>query len=144
MRSKVRIMMNREDVLSGLDYLIYDDSFMNDIQSYLRASVINYDEKYLSGLLKLGANPDINPIVQYETSNDGFLHYLCHKYKTEHTLHGDKILRIIEILLDNGANPDQAGTCNKAPIQRCSAETMNPVKELLLKYGANPEGNPVY
>jgi hypothetical protein len=136
--------MEREEIINGLEYLSSDEIFLKEIQYRLRDAVSALDVELVAALIKIGADPNVNPDFQYKERNHGFLHVLALRYEVDRTLHGSKILDIMEVLLKAGANPNQAGDCNMAPIQRCTSKTLMPVKELLIKYKAKKEGNPVY
>ncbi|MCG7981420.1 MAG: hypothetical protein JAY90_01570 [Candidatus Thiodiazotropha lotti] len=136
--------MEREEIINGFEYLSNDEVFLKEIQYRLRDAVSDLDVELIAALVKIGADPNVNPDFQYRERNHGFLHVLTLRYEVDRTLHGSEILNVLEVLLKAGADPNQAGDCNMAPIQRCTSITLMPVKELLLKYNARIDGNPIY
>lgn len=137
-------MLRREEIIANVDCLRADEAFMSDIQYLLRDAVAVLDVELIRALLRLGADPNNNPDFQYAERNYGFLHDLCHRYVVECALHGKDIETVFALLLKSGADPNLAGDCNIAPIQRCTHDATSPLKGLLLKYGASPEGNTIY
>lgn len=137
-------MEDRDRILNELEFLPYDEKFMARLQDTFGTAVYNYDIPVIRALLKLGADPSFDPAASYDKSNHGFLHYLVNRYVSSRTLEGKAILEVLELLLKSGANPDQAGSSNRTPIQWCIPEVMKPVEDLLLKYGARKEGNPLF
>jgi len=143
---------DRDYVVENIEYLIYEDNFKKLMPFYMRMAVDNFDVDFLRLLLKHGANPDINTCAVrgdesdefvYGDRNSGFLHELIFTYHTQRITHGEVIEDMMKSLLDAGADPNRAGDNNAAPIQLCR-EVAEPIRNLLLKYGARPEGNEIY
>jgi len=129
--------LTKEDIENNIDELIYDDQFVSHIDDFLLQAVDDLDYKLLHLLLENGANPDIKDW----SGVDSLLHSLAHQYGTERELKGKKIVSVAKMLLDYGASPNVAGYNNLTPIQICKSVKAKDFIDLLLKYGADPEGN---
>lgn len=135
----------REDILSTTLDLSHDSRFDKSKQALLTEAIYSIDEAAVESLInRYNCNPNVNVYEQYETRNYGFLHALIELYYNNYTLRGESVLRIAEILLRAGADPNQEGSSSAAPIQRIESEKAKKFEELLLKYGARPEGNTLY
>ncbi len=142
----------RDYVVENIEYLIYEDTFRESMPFYMRMAVDNFDVDFLKLLLKHGANPEINTWAEYGNHsnefkygdrNYGFLHELIFTYHTQRSTYGEIIEKMMKLLLEAGADPNKPGDNNATPIQLCR-EASEPIKSLLLKYGANPKGNKIY
>lgn len=133
----------KQYVMENIECLVFDSDFMSNLNLYLTEAVDNLDYTYTSMLLQKGANPNINSNAQYSSRNHGFLHELIHRFHVEKTSHGERIEELIALLLKYGANPNAPGDSNAAPIQRCTDSSVN-IKNLLLQFGAYPQGNEIY
>ncbi len=139
----MRNFYERDYVVENIEYLIFEESFIKNMPFYLRMAVDNFDLDFLKVLLKSGADPDINTWAQYATRNHGYLHELIHAYHSQRVTHGELIESMMKLLLGAGADPNRPGDNNAAPIQICR-DSSESIKNLLLSYGASPEGNIIY
>lgn len=127
------LKLSDEQILEDIDFLQYEDDFIAAREDLLRHAAMSFNDKLLKALLEAGANPNTLE------SGDSLLHDLVHIYTTNRSLKGGSILRIVELLLKAGADPNIKGCNNLTPLQRCRSTRAEEYEALLLNYGADPD-----
>lgn len=131
------LLLTESDVLNDIEYLQYQDDFMAVINLFLLRAVENLNTELVRVLLGKGADPNSNGSSDMES----LLHGLVHKYGSQRTLKGDKILEVARLLLDHKANPNIVGCNNLTPVQICRSVRARVFEDLLISYGADVKGN---
>lgn len=126
--------MNRQDILDFLDEIEFFPEKREEVFSYLQDFICSLDLEVVGKLLEAGASP------QAKDNLSDYLYYLLNEYQNTHTLHGDRILLLMEMLLKAGANPDGIWCNNWRAYDYAVAYEISEIIELLKKYGASQVG----
>jgi Ankyrin repeats (many copies) len=126
--------LTREELLTHGDAFRDAPEFAALSASYLRDAVEQRDLALAEALLKAGANPNVP-----ESWGDSLLDYLVYEYRVEHTANGTTFLKMAELLLAHGADPNAVGSCNWRAIDRAIEHGSTEFVELFVRYGAAPE-----
>ncbi len=124
--------MDRQQLLTYLDELEFFPEKREVIFSHLEGYIRVKDTEMIEKLLAAGACPE----AKDRSSN--YLYDLLHEFKVERTTKGDEILKIMENLLQHGADPNSLWCNNWRAYDYAATGGVHEVAELLLKYGANP------
>lgn len=121
------------ELLDQLDDLIISGELDFPLDSYLYKAISEKKISAIKKLIQAGANPDgPEPLKNY-------LLLLMHEYQVERTLHGEDIIKVMEVLLENGANPNLVAMNNLRAYDYCVSYGLSELSEVLLKHGASPE-----
>ncbi len=125
--------LTQEEIKDNIDYLKYEDSFLEDLDFYLVRAIENLDVELMQLLLSNGANPNVNGWGDIES----LLHELVHNYGSQRILRGDAILEAAKLLLEFGADPNITGCNNLTPVQICHSLGADEFEKLLIAFGAD-------
>ena len=129
--------LTREQVVECPEEMKHDAAFIEVRDSMLSSAVHEADVEFVQSLLVAGANPN------YQVPwGDSLLHDLAHYFTSRRTLHGAAMLRTARTLLEAGANVNIVGCNNYMPINVARENGASELVQLLLEFGAKPEGSP--
>jgi ankyrin repeat protein len=129
--------LTREQVIECPDEVKQDVAFIKVRDSMLSSAVHEADVEFVRSLLAAGANP--NHQVPW---GDSLLHDLAHSFTSRRTLNSAAMLRTARTLLEAGANVNIVGCNNYMPINVARESGASELVQLLLEFGAKPEGSP--
>jgi hypothetical protein len=115
------------DLLSDIE--LYPE-LRADFSAYMGNFINHADTEAVARLLAAGASPTSS------IAHDDYLYILYHQYQVNRTLRGDTILRLMEMLLSHGADPNRIIDNNLRVYDLASGHGENEVRLLLVKYGA--------
>ena len=125
------LTLTREELIEKLEEIECWPEHRHYLGCYLHQYIHSKDIEIVELLLKAGADP--NP----QDDLDCYLHHLFHEYKVTKTTAGDQLLKLMQVLLEAGANPNRVWCNNYRAYDYAAAEGVEPIIELLEKYGAN-------
>jgi ankyrin repeat protein len=127
------VQLNREQLKEKIEELEFWPELSSQLDFYLKDFLYNKDIEMITILLKAGASP--NP----KEDLDCWLHHFYEEYMTNKTLHGELILKIVELLLIHGANPNRLWSNNLRAYDFAIHWGIKPFTALLEKHGVDLE-----
>ena len=124
--------MDRQQLLTYIDEIEFFPEKRKEIFSRLEGYIRVKDAEMIEKLLAAGACP------KAKDRSSNYLYGLLHEFEVERSTNGDKILNIMENLLQHGADPNSLWCNNWRAYDYAAAAGIQEVVELLLKYGATP------
>lgn len=115
------------DRLSDID--LYPE-LETELDGYMDRFITLVDFEAVARLLAAGASP-VSSIA-----HDDYLYILYHQYLANRILRGEPILRLMEMLLSHGADPNRVIENNLRVYDLASGHGEEEVKQLFVKYGA--------
>ena len=125
--------LSREEIVHHIDLFRDNPAFTSVRDELLRRAVHAKDLEVVEVLLKAGAGPDY-----VETWGESLLHHLEHEYEVTRSSQSPTVLRLVELLLSYGANPNQVGSGNWRAMDLGIEHGSTEFCRLLLQYGADP------
>ena len=125
--------LTRDELLNDIDAFRDNEEFLRVRDSYMRHAIESLDCELTERLLETGANP-----MSLELWGDDLLHSLAYEYISARTTKGSDIVRIMEMVLEYGADPNHVGQNNWRAIDICIEHNAHALVDLLVKHGASP------
>lgn len=123
--------LDRNKLLELLGEIDEIPELKDHLNYYVARFVAEKDRYALERLFAAGASANSTDPL------DDYLRLLLHEYEVERTLNGSEILAIMELLLENGANPNRITDNNLRAYDYALSHKTISVVVLLDRYGAD-------
>jgi len=126
--------LTRDEVFENIAQYRDEPEFLVWRDSYLEQAVANLDVEFVDLMLKSGAGPDV-----FASYGDSLQHSLAHMYLANRLAKGELILKVLDLVLSHGADPNHVG-CNDWRAVDYAIEWKLPLLvDAFVKHGANPQ-----
>lgn len=123
--------ITKDDLLAQLENIELYPELLEYFDYFLAQYVRARDLEVVKKLLEAGANPNARDDL------DDYLLYLMHEYEVTKSSDGERVLALMAMLLEYGANANRVVMNNLRAYDYSVSLKVPPVKELLEKYGAD-------
>jgi hypothetical protein len=125
------LRLSRDELLERLELIDCFPELKSDLGLFLERYVYNKDLEVVERLLAAGADPNAT-----EDLHDYML-WLLHEYLATKSTSGERILALMEVLLQGGANPNRIAMNNLRAYDYARQYKLEPLVSILEKYGVD-------